>query len=64
MFKSADLVSLKQPTGTEIHHYLENSIGDPLKYTIGSPILIVSISMGIPLKYKELKVRKIPQLEL
>ena len=40
------LLRLKQPSGTEIHCYLENSTYDPLKYTMGSPILIVSISMG------------------
>ena len=40
------LLSLKQPSGTEIHHNLENSNCDPLKYTMGSPILIVSICMG------------------
>ena len=37
-------LDLKQPSGTEIHvhHNFENSYCDPLKYTIGSPILIVS----------------------
>ena len=33
------LLRLKPPLGTEIHHDLENFICDPLKYTIGSPIL-------------------------
>ena len=39
------LLRLKQPSGTEIHHTcnLENSTCDPFKYTMGSPILIVSI---------------------
>ena len=37
---------LKQSSGTEIHHDLENSTGDPLKYTIGSPICIIAICMG------------------
>ena len=37
------LLSLKQSSGTEIHHNLENYTSDPLKYTMGSPILIVSI---------------------
>ena len=34
-----------QPTlrDIEIHHYLENSTCDPLKYTMGSPIVNVSI---------------------
>ena len=40
------LLRLKQPSGIEIHHNLENSSCDPLKYTIGIPILIVSICMG------------------
>ena len=39
------LLRLKQPTVTEIHHYVENSTCDPLNYTMGSPILIVSICM-------------------
>ena len=40
------LKGLKQPSRTEIHHNLENSTCDPLKYTMGSPILIVSICKG------------------
>ena len=32
--------------GTEIHHDLENSTCDPLKYTMGTLILILSICMG------------------
>ena len=36
----------KQPSGTEMHHYLENSTRDPLNYPIDSPIVIVSICMG------------------
>ena len=39
------LLRLKQSSGTEIHHNLENSTCDLLKYTMGSPILIVSICM-------------------
>ena len=39
------LLGLKQSAGTEIHHNLENSICDPFKYRMGSPILIVSICM-------------------
>ena len=34
--------------GTEIHHNIENSTCDPLKYKMGSSILIVSLSMGKP----------------
>ena len=37
------LLKLKQPSGTEIHHNLEYSTCGPLKYTMGSPILIISI---------------------
>ena len=33
------LLRLKQSSGTEIHHNLENSTYDPLKCTIGSPKL-------------------------
>ena len=45
---------LNQPSGTEIHHYLENSTCGPLKYTMGSPILIVSICMWKSSEYKRL----------
>ena len=34
------LLRLNQSSGTEIYHNLENSTRDPLKYTMGSPILI------------------------
>ena len=37
---------LKQLSGIEIHHNLETSTCDPLKYKMGSPILIVSMYMG------------------
>ena len=40
------LLRLKYHSGTEIHHNLSNSTFDPLKYTMGSPVLIVSICMG------------------
>ena len=40
------LLGLKQPSGTEIHHNLDNSTCDHLKYTMGNPILTVSICMG------------------
>ena len=39
------LLRLIQPLGTEIHNNLENSTCDPLKYTMGSPIFIVSLSI-------------------
>ena len=39
------LLRLKQNSGTEIHHNIENSTWDPFKYTMGSPILSVSICM-------------------
>ena len=47
------LLRLKQPSGTEIHHNLENPTCDPLKYTMGSLILIVSICKG-----KSIRIRK------
>ena len=37
------LLRLKQPSGTEIHYNLENSTYDPLRYTMGSVVLLVSI---------------------
>ena len=37
------LLRLQQSSGKETHHNLENSTCDPLKYTMGSAILIVSI---------------------
>ena len=37
------LLTLKQPSGAEIHHSLGISTCDPLKDTMGSSILIVSI---------------------
>ena len=40
------LLRFKQPPGTEILHNIENSTRDPLKYAMGSPMLIVSICMG------------------
>ena len=39
------LLRLKQPSEKTIHHNLENSTCDPLKYRI-NPILIVSICFG------------------
>ena len=40
------LIGLKQPSGTEIYHNLENTTCVPLKYKVGNPILIVSLCMG------------------
>ena len=40
------LLRLKEYYGTEIHHTLETSICDPLKYIMSSTILIASICMG------------------
>ena len=37
------LLRLKQSSGTELHHNLENSTRDPSKYTLGSPLLIEAI---------------------
>ena len=36
----------KQPSGTEMHHVVEISTCDPLKYKMDNSILIVSICMG------------------
>ena len=40
------LLRLKQLLGTDEHHNLENATCDPIEYTMGSHILIVSICMG------------------
>ena len=48
------LLRLKHPSGTEIYHNLENYTCDPLMYTMGSPILMVSICMGKSIKMKRL----------
>ena len=48
------LLRFKQSSGTEIHHNIKNSTCDPFKYTMGSPILIVSIGMG-----KSIRIRKV-----
>ena len=50
------LLRLKQSSGTEIHHNLENFTCDPLKYTMDSPILIVSICMGKSIKIQRVKL--------
>ena len=49
------LLRLKQPSGTVKHHNLENSIFDPLKYTMGIPILIVSICLGKSIRIQRVK---------
>ena len=41
--------------GTEIHHNIENSTCDPLKYKMGSSILIVSICMGKSISIQRVK---------
>ena len=40
------LLRLKQPSGTEIHHGVETSTCDPLKYKMDNSILIMLICMG------------------
>ena len=43
------LLISKQPSGIEIYHNLEKILTcDPLKYTMGSPMLILSIRRGKP----------------
>ena len=44
------------PSETEIHHNLKNSTCDPLKNTMGSPILIVLICMGKYIRIQRVKV--------
>ena len=46
---------VKQPAGLEKHHNLENSTFEPLKYTMGSLILIVSIFMGKSIRIQRVK---------
>ena len=43
---------------TEVNHNLENSTRDPLKYTIGSPILIVSTCMEKSIRIQRVKVKQ------
>ena len=50
------LLRLKQPSVPDIHHNSENSTCDPLKCTMGSPILTVRICSGKSIKYKGLIV--------
>ena len=50
------LLILKQPSGTEIHNNLENSTQDPLKYTMDSLILVVSICMGKSIRKQRVKL--------
>ena len=49
------LLTLKLSLGTDIHHNLENSTCDPIKKTMGSPILIVSICMGKSIRIQRVK---------
>ena len=43
-------------SGTEIYHNSENYTCDPLKYTMGSPILTVSIYMGNPIRIQRVNI--------
>ena len=49
------LLGLKQPSWTEIHHNWENSTCNPLKYKMGSLILIVSICTRKPTRIQGVK---------
>ena len=49
------LLRLKQSPGTKMHHNLENSTYDPLKYTMGSPILIVLTFIGKSTRIQRVK---------
>ena len=48
------LLRLKQPSCTGIYHNLENSTGDFLKYTMGSPIFLYQHVWENSSEYKEL----------
>ena len=47
--------NIKQSSGTEIHHSLENSTLDPLKYAMGILILIVSICIEKSIRIQRVK---------
>ena len=49
------LLRLKQPSGTEIHHNLENSTYDPLKHTMDNPYLLFQNVWENPSEYKWVK---------
>ena len=51
------LQRLKHSSGTEIHHNLENSTRDPLKYTKDCPILTVSICMGKSISIQRVNIK-------
>ena len=44
-------------TRTEINHNVENSVCDPLKYTMGNSIIIVSIPMGKSIRIQMVNFR-------
>ena len=52
------LLRLKQQSGKVIHHNLENSSCNPLKYTMGSTVLIVSVCMGKSIKIQRVNGNK------
>ena len=49
------LLRLKQPSGKEIHHDLENFVCDPIGCIVGIPILIVSICIGKSIRMQRVK---------
>ena len=52
------LLRQNQLLGTEIHHNLETSTCDPLKYKMGNTILIVLIYMGKSIRIKRVNILK------
>ena len=46
-----------------MHDKLENSTCDPLKYTMGSPMLIVSICVGKSIGIQRVKGSIVPKLK-
>ena len=54
-------IRLKQPSRTEIHHHLEISTCDPLKYKMGIPILISSICIRKSIRIQRVHCRIISE---
>ena len=52
------VLRLKQPSWIEIHHNLETSTSDPLKYKMDNPLLIVSICMRKSIRIQKVKFCK------
>ena len=53
--ESALFAKIKQSSVREMHGNLESSTCDPFKYTMGSPILNVSICVGKSIRIQRVK---------